>query len=143
MNIRLFNKKYWVRRFEEQREVRGYLASGYSDFVADLNVHPLGTDQVMTLPEGQRKIKRLEAHGEIQLVVADQDSNRKGDLLFYHGEWFECISSQMWDHTVLSHYNYQFVLVPRDAALSTDIEHDPVGIPGSQKECHCHESICC
>ena len=79
-------------------------------------------------PFEQRKVKRLEAHGAAGLVVADEKLNRKGDLLYYHGDWYECVSSQVWDHTILSHLNYQFVLVPSDAAGSIDLE-PPVGTP--------------
>lgn len=125
MNIRLFNKNYWIRRFDEQKEVRGYLTSGYHDFTASLHIHPLSTDQQQALPEGERKIKRLEGHGEIELIVANQDANRKGDLLYYHGDWYECVNSQLHDHTILSHYNYQFTPVPRDAARTPDIENPP------------------
>ena len=128
MNIRLFNKNYWIRRFGVQREVKGYLTSGYEDFVASLNVHPLGTDAIQALPEGERKLKRLEAHGEVALLVGDEKESRKGDLLYYHGDWYECVNSQMWDHTILSHYNYQFVLVPTDAGGSIDLE-PPTGDP--------------
>lgn len=128
MNIRLFNKNYWIRRFGVQREVKGYLASGREDFVASLNVHPLGTDAIQALPEGERKLKRLEGHGEVALLVGDEEAGRKGDLLYYHGNWYECVSSQVWDHTILSHYNYQFVLVPTDAGGTTDLKA-PVGDP--------------
>lgn len=128
MNIRLFNKNYWIRRFGVQREVKGYLTSGYEDFVASLNVHPLGTDAIQALSEGERKLKRLEAHGEVALLVGDEKESRKGDLLYYHGDWYECVNSQMWDHTILSHYNYQFVLVPTDAGGSIDLE-PPTGDP--------------
>lgn len=121
MNIRVFNKPYWIRRFSEQKNIRGYLVSDYKDFQTDLNVHPLSTDQMQAIPEGQRKIKRLEAQGEAILVVADEKLNRKGDLLYYHGDWYECVSSQIWDHTLLSHFNYQFVLIPSDAAGTIDL----------------------
>lgn len=128
MNITLFNKLYWIRRFGEQKNIKGYLVSEHQDFGASLNVHPLSTDQMQALPEGQRKLKRLEAHGVAGLVVADEELNRKGDLLYYHGDWYECVSSQVWDHTILSHLNYQFVLVPSDASGSIDLE-PPVGDP--------------
>ena len=128
MNIRLFNKNYWIRRFGVQREVKGYLTSGQEDFVASLNVHPLGTDAIQALPEGERKLTRLEGHGEVALLVGDEETGRKGDLLYYHGDWYECVSSQMWDHTILSHYNYQFVLVPTDAGGTVDLE-PPTGDP--------------
>lgn len=121
MNIRLFNKNYWIRRFGVQSEIKGYLISGHDDFIASLNIHPLGTDAIQALPEGERKLKRLEGHGEVALLVGDEESGRKGDLLYYHGNWYECVSSQAWDHTILSHYNYQFVLVPSDASGSVDL----------------------
>lgn len=128
MNIRLFNKKYWIRHFEEQKEIRGYFTSGYSDFVADINIHPMGEDNINALPEGERRIKHLEGHGEVPLVTANQDENRKGDMVFYHGYWYECTSSQLWDHTVLSHYNYKFVIIPNDSAGSYELG-EPDGDP--------------
>ena len=133
MNIRLFNKNYWIRRFGVQREVKGYLTSGYEDFVASLNVHPLGTDAIQALPEGERKLKRLEAHGEVALLVGDEKESRKGDLLYYHGDWYECVNSQMWDHTILSHYNYQFVQVPLDGSRRDDIANTPTGDPEKER----------
>lgn len=105
----------------EQKNFKGYLTSEYEDFVASLNVHPLSTDQMQALPEGQRKVKRLEGHGEVELVVADEKQNRKGDMLYYHRDWYECVSSQIWEHTILSHFNYQFVLVPDDVSQSPDM----------------------
>lgn len=132
MNIRLFNKDYWVRRFGKQTVKKGYVKAGYTDFVASINLHPLGTDEMAALPEGQRKLKRLEGHGEVELVVADEKTQRKGDMVYYHGSWYECESCQLWDHTILSHYNYQFVLVPDDAAGTTDLE-PPVEKPVAQK----------
>lgn len=132
MNIRLFNKTYWIRRFGEQRNVKGYLTSGRSDFQASLHIHPLSTDQMQALPEGQRKVKRLEGHGEVELLVADEKANRKGDLLYYRGDWYECVSSQLYDHTILSHLNYQFVLVPKDAGGTVDLE--PPMEEGTQPE---------
>ena len=131
MNITLFNKKYWVRRFGEQKEIRGYFTAGYSDFVASLNVHPLGSDQMQALPEGERRLKHLEAHGSDVLIVANQDTGVKGDLLLYDGEWYECTAAQKWDHTILSHLNYQFVLVPNDAARSADTQNPPTSDPAT------------
>lgn len=133
MNITLFNKKYWARRFGEQKEIRGYFTAGHRDFVASLNVHPMGADQMQALPEGERKLKRLEAHGSDELIVANQDTGVKGDLLLYDGDWYECISAQKWDHTILSHLNYQFVIVPNDAARSVDTVNPPTADPATWK----------
>ena len=128
----MFNKRYWVRRFGEQKEVKGYLTSGREDFIASLNVHPLGTDQQQALPEGERGVKRLEAHGTAELIVANKIENTKGDLLYYHGDWYECVNAQLWDHTVLTHTNYQFVLVPKDGSRSIDTEDPPEEDPNEK-----------
>lgn len=133
MNIRLFNKDYWLRRFGEQREVKGYLTAGYQDYVVSLNVHPMGSDALQALPEGERSVKHLEAHGDYDLVVANKGANQKGDLLYYHGNWYECTASQLFDHTVLSHYNYQFVQVPLESRGDYDIANAPTGDPKEQE----------
>lgn len=104
------------------------------DRVVSLNVHPLSTDQMKALPEGERKLKRLEAQGTDVLVTADEKTGTKGDLLLYLGDWYECVSAQPWDHTVLSHTNYQFVLVPKDGSRSIDTENPPDSDPNAAKE---------
>lgn len=134
MHIRLFAKKYWIRRFGEQRVVKGYVTSGREDFIASANVHPLGTDAQQALPEGERKIKHLEGHGDIELHPANEAQNQKGDLLLYHGSWYECTNCQLWDHTVLSHYNYQFVIVPTDGARSIDVDNPPTRDPNERED---------
>lgn len=128
MNITLFNRLYWIRRFGKQRNVKGYMVSAHKDFGASLHIHPTGSDQMQALPEGQRKMKRIEGHGMEPLLVADEKESRKGDMLWYRGDWYECVSSMLYDHTILNHYNYQFVLVPHDASGSIDLE-PPVGDP--------------
>ncbi len=133
MNIWLFNRDYWLRRFNEQREVKGYLTAGYQDYVVSLNVHPMGSDALQALPEGERSVKHLEGHGEYDLVVANRGENRKGDLLLYHGNWYECTASQMFDHTILSHFNYQFVQVPLESIGDCDIDNVPTGNPSEQE----------
>lgn len=132
MNISIFNKDYWLRRSGAPKNVKGYITSSYEDYVVSLNVHPLSSDQMQALPEGQRKVKRLEAHGDAVLTVADESTHRKGDLLYYQGNWYECVSAQGWDHTeLLSHLNYQFVLVPSDASGAYDLAPPNLG-PGEK-----------
>lgn len=120
MNITIFNKEYTIRRFGEQKDVKGYLTSSYSDEVVSLHIHPASSDTLRMLPEGERFSKVLEGHGTYPLRASNKDSNTKGDLLYYKGDWYECTSSVEYDHTVLSHYNYQFVILPKDVANSTD-----------------------
>ena len=118
MNITLFNKKYWVRRFKEPQNIRGYITADHEDFVASLHIHPMGSDAMIALPEGERKMKHLEGHGTDVLIPASEATGIKGDLLYYMGDWYECTAAQPWDHTVLSHLNYQFCLVPTDPATA-------------------------
>lgn len=128
MNIALFNKPYWVRRFGKQRNVRGYITADKEDFVVRIHVHP-GTSQQSALPEGERRVTRLEGHGNVPLVAADQTTGKKGDLLYYAGEWYECVSSLKFDHTILSHWNYLFTLVPGETK-NVDTEDPPETPPG-------------
>ena len=129
MNIKLFNKPYWLRRFGTPVEVKGYLSETKEDIVVELNVHPLGTDQLQALPEGERTVKRLEAQSSVPLVATNENAEVKGDLLLYHGHWYECVSSQAWDHTLLSHWNCQFVLVPTNGPRAADIQNPPSAEP--------------
>jgi hypothetical protein len=122
MNITLFNREYTIRRFGEAKQVRGYITAGYTDIKVKMHVHPLGYNAVQALPEGERLVQRLEAQTSEALVVADHDSGVKGDLLWYRGRWYECTSFADYDHTLLSHGNYQFVVVPTDSSGCTDTD---------------------
>lgn len=121
MNIRIFNKTYTLRRFGTPKNIGGYTKSTYTDSTVSLHLHPLSTDQLQALPEGERTVKRIEGHGEIALITADQTTGQKGDLVYYYGEWYKCESCQCYDHTILNHYNYQFVRAAQDGAAVTDL----------------------
>ncbi len=133
MNVTIFNRNYWLRRFGEQREVKGYLTAGFQDYVVSIHAHPLGTDALQALPEGERSVKRIEGHGKYPLVAADPNHGKKGDLLLYDGSWYECVVSMSYKLTVLSHYNYQFVQVPNDGSRKDDIANMPTGDPNEQE----------
>lgn len=120
MNITIFNKEYRVRRFEEQRIVKGYVTTPHYDFTASLHLHPASPETISSLPEGERAILRLEGHGTDVLRASNQDAGTKGDLIRYHDNWYECVSAVEYDHTPLSHWNYQFVIVPNDIAGTID-----------------------
>lgn len=137
MNISIFNRKYYVRRFSTQRIVKGYLVSDYKDEVVSIHVHASSPQTVNTGDEGQRNLQRLQGHGSVKLTAADQELNQKGDLLLYEGHWYECRGCTGYDHTPLGHYNYDFVQIPVDAAESTDLADMPT-IPAGQGEGCCY-----
>ena len=130
MNITLFNRKYFIRRFGEQQEINGYITTSHTDFVVSIHIHPARNSVIQALPEGERATRRLEGHncGTV-LRAGNHATQQKGDFLFYKGEWYECVSVTEYDHTLLSHVNYQFTLVPSDGAGSIDVGEPPQGNP--------------
>ena len=110
--IGLFKKPYTVRQYAKQTFTDGYASAPYTDKNMKLNVQPLTPDELMALPEGERTIKRIKAFGAERLTSADEFEGIPGDRLFYNGRWYECQMSVMWDHTPLSHYRSEFVLLP-------------------------------
>ena len=112
MNIGLFKKTYTVRHYTAQDIVNGYAAAAYKDTEASLNVQPLTPDDLTALPEGVRTVKRVKSFGPDKLASADEFGGVPGDRLYYGGLWYECVSSNMWEHTPLAHYESMFVLLP-------------------------------
>lgn len=116
MNIRLFNRSYTLRSFGESREIRGYMASGHTDRTVSIHVHPSGGDQVADRDgAGETVARSLQGHGEVEIKVSDRDAGTKADMLYFDGHWYECVSCEHWFHTLLTHYNYRFVLIPEHA----------------------------
>ena len=54
----IFRKRYVVRRFQSQKIVNGYVAAPYEDIVTSLNVQPLTPNELLALPEGERRFRR-------------------------------------------------------------------------------------
>ena len=113
MYIGLFKRPYVVRHYGEQSLVDGYASAPHTDAVTRLDVQPLTPDELMALPEGDRTVKRVKTFGPDRLTSADDYDDIPADRLFYQGLWYECTSSVMWDHTLLSHYRSDFVILPQ------------------------------
>jgi hypothetical protein len=125
MNIRIFNRKYTIRSFDEPININGHWISGYRDWSAKIHVHPSGGDNVTdNYGAGENLMRRLEGHGEIALKVSDRETGQKADMLFFDGHWYECISCEHWFHTLLNHFNYRFTLV-QEFAEGDRIEFEP------------------
>lgn len=112
MSVGLFRRPYTVRKHLPQEIIDGYPSARYRDFTMRLDVQPFTPDELMALPEGARTGKRVKTFGADELISADGYTNTPGDFLFYQGLWYECTSSVRWDHTLLSHYRSDFVLLP-------------------------------
>jgi len=112
MSIGLFKKPYIIRNHGPQSNIKGYTAATHADSIVRLNVQPQAPDEYEGDPSGERTIKRLKSWGPDRLTSADEYSGIPGDMLFYHGIWYECTSSVMWGHTILSHYQSDFTALP-------------------------------
>ena len=108
----LFKKLYTVLVYGAQTITRGYAAANYKPVTMRLDVQPLTPDEMMALPDGARTEKRIKTFGPDKLTSADEFTGTPGARLFYNGQWFECKSSVMWDHTLLSHYRSDFTILP-------------------------------
>lgn len=112
MNISIFNKEYLMRRYERD--------SSPSETVIKIHLHEEehGSTQ---WAETQGVVRTLSGHGMVELMEADYENGTRGDRVMYRGRWYECVSCVLYDHTVLSHYNYKFIVVPEDAAETITI----------------------
>ncbi len=108
---RLFRRPYPIRRYGKQTIVNGYAVNNSNDFITRLNVQPLSKNDLMALPEGERTVKRVKSFGSTALISADEHTGTLGDLLFYNEQWYECVTCVHWQHTALSHYEAEFVLL--------------------------------
>jgi len=124
MGIGLFKQTYTIRRYAPQAIIDGYATAQFTDMPANLNVQPLSPDEMMALPEGARTVKRIKSFGPGRLSPSDEYAGTPGDRLHYCGHWYECTSSVMWGHTMLSHYRSEFVILKEQ-------ESPPQGVEGT------------
>jgi hypothetical protein len=129
LNIRLFKKKYTIRRYDPQTIINGYAFASYTDFIVRLNVQPLTPDDLLALPEGERTVKRVKSYGPDQLQSADEFTGTPGDRLFYFGHWYQCMSSDFWHNTPLGHFQSDFVVLPQKEQEAPPAPIQPPNLP--------------
>ena len=133
MYIGLFKRQYTVRLYEAQTIKDGYSSAPYADKVMRLNVQPLSPDDLMALPEGDRTVKRVKSIGPDKFNSADEFTGTPGAHLYYQGQWYECKSCVMWDHTILSHYRSEFVILPQSEQEEPPEEETPQEEPPEEE----------
>ena len=112
VGLSIFRKPYTVRQHGVETRKRGLASSPYTDVKMSLNIQPQAPDSFEGREEGDVTVKQLKSWGNKRLTSADEHNNVPGDLLFYQGAWYECISSVSWSHTPLAHYQSDFVILP-------------------------------
>lgn len=126
--IGMFRRPTWIRRWS---------SDGRHDSKIMLNVQPLSSNDLKALPEGNRQDKRLKAFGDFELTASDQQSQQRGDWMYYRGRWYVCLSCILRDHTAVGHYRSEWVsvseaeraanLVPPVEPVSKAVEESPEG----------------
>lgn len=129
----IFRRKFTIRRFGTEEIIDGYAHTTFEDTETALNVQPMSSDDLQALPEGERRVKRLKAYGDLTFTTADQSTGRRGDWLLYYGHWYECVSSLGWDHTILSHCKSEFV----EVAEAETAPYTNTGSKDEGKGCDC------
>lgn len=122
MILDIFKRPYTMRRFEKTQIVRGRPHAAYIDSTVRLDVQPLSSDDIMTLPDGMRRKKNVKAIGRIKLRTADEKAGTLADRIYYRGEWYECTGTDIWGNTPVGQTEAVFGLVPREAG---DIQMAP------------------
>ena len=131
MVLNIFKKPYILRKFEKSELVRGRSHAKYTDSTVMLNVQPLTTEELMTLPEGMRKKKNIRAIGKVLIRTADEKTGTLADRICYRGEWYECTGSDIWGNTPAGQTEAVFGLVPHEKG---DIQFSPIANNGSEGE---------
>ena len=114
MPLDIFRKSYVVRKREPQKVINGHAASAFSDINVRLNVQPKTPNKLESNEEGDLTVKRLNAWGNDELASADELTGTPGDLLFYKGRWYECVSCVERHNTPLGHFQSEFAAMPSD-----------------------------
>ena len=114
MKIKIFRRPYTIRKHGPQTVEEGYASAAYADSIIRLNVQPQAPDDTQADPSGDHTVIFLKSWGSDRLTSANDNTGIPGDMLFYNGLWYECTSSVMWDHTMLAHYQSDFVVLPAE-----------------------------
>jgi len=77
-----------------------------------LDVQTVNPNNMEAPAEGYRTSKRIKAFGDFMFQADDQTTETPGDLLWYAGEWYRCISSVYKEHTIVHHCRSDFASVP-------------------------------
>lgn len=107
MNIQIFNRDYVMRRYAPD--------GSFVESTIHIHLYPEENGTSVPWAETEGIVRHISGHGMVPLREADIAGGTKADRVLYKGRWYECTSSALFDHTVLAHYNYQFIVLPEEA----------------------------
>lgn len=108
-----FRKKFTVRRFSDVTVINGYQAAAYDEFEVVMNVQETQPNRMMPGDEGKSTGMSLSSYSDIPFRSSDDLRQSNPDILLYKGEWYECTSCNLFDNTILHHYNATWNRMPK------------------------------
>ena len=98
-------------RFGKEIVCEGYTSTGYAKIGSvPLDVQEQDYSTVFDA-HGKRSPKTLSVFGKFRFVAAESP-DKKGDLILYKDEWYECKSCVEHSNTILKHFHSTFTLDP-------------------------------
>ncbi|MFG6334789.1 MAG: hypothetical protein K1W20_04860 [Lachnospiraceae bacterium] len=135
MTLGIFKRTYTLRRFEKTQIVRGRVRAAYTDSMVSLDVQPLTSDDIMTLPEGMRRKKNVRVFGRLPMYTADEKTGTLADRIYYRGEWYECVGVSTWGNTPVGQTEAVYGLIPAESGviqLAPVIQEEGEGMNGGE-----------
>lgn len=100
-----FNSGISVKRYPAAAMAKGrYQAVTPTTFTIVASIQPMGGDEILMLPEGDREKEVLSLFTETELRVADQDNKTESDRVAWEGSDYEVIKVRPWKMGALDHY---------------------------------------
>jgi hypothetical protein len=80
-----------------------WIPGGESNFVIRANVQPTPAEVMETLPEGYRDKDAFTLYTNTELFTAE-DNQSNPDIILLYGKRFFVAKKEIWQNTILSHY---------------------------------------
>ena len=109
--VAFFKKPYRVKRYSQNIVVDGYIASGYAEIDPVFLDVQEDTKRSSADEFGKRSTSNIRAFGQFPFRPAEAP-DKKGDLILYKDQWYECVSCAERRNTLLQHYDSSFTLKP-------------------------------
>ena len=106
--MNFLKREHSLRRYSASEIVKGYASIPYEDLTLPTDVQTL-EDVVITTPDGSESVQRLKVFCDSEILAENQNTQQKGDRLWFQGKWFECKSSRLSENTPLRHWTATFV----------------------------------
>ncbi len=104
-----FRKPYTITRYAAGTTVKGrFVAGSSSALTIQASVQPVTGEDLKPLPEGRRLDDYVKVYTDSNLQMMQETTGTNPDRLTWRGHTYECISADVRQMDVISHYKYIF-----------------------------------